>query len=101
MISPEFIVALCIIPGDLRPCISRNTHPREIHCFFFSFLASTIKERSGALMKLQKGRAQLAAVDRVAEGEGNVGTEGSGAGAGDWRLKAHFTETPSAPFVKT
>lgn len=48
---------------------------------FFSFLASTIKERSGALMKLQKGRAQLAAVDRVAEGEGNVGTEGSGAGA--------------------
>lgn len=35
MISSGFIVALCIIPGDLRPCISRNTHPREIHCFFF------------------------------------------------------------------
>lgn len=52
-------------------------------------------------MKLQKGRAQLAAVDRVAEGEGDVGAECSGAGAGDWRLKAHFTETPSAPFVKT
>lgn len=75
--------------------------PSRDPLFFFSFLASTIKERSGALMKLQKGRAQLAAVDRVAEGEGNVGTEGSGAGAGDWRLKAHFTETPSAPFVKT
>lgn len=38
MISPEFIVALCITPGDLRPCISRNTHPWAIHCFFFSLL---------------------------------------------------------------
>lgn len=52
-------------------------------------------------MKLQKCRAQLAAVDRVAVGKGNVGTKGDRARAGDWRLKEHFTQTPSAAFVKT
>lgn len=52
-------------------------------------------------MKLQTCRAQLAAVDRVAEGKGDAGTKGNGAGTGGWRLKAHFTPTPSAAFVQT
>lgn len=86
---------------DLRPCISRTTHPWETHCFFVFFSCLHHKKLSGSLMKLQKCCAQLAVVDRVAEGKGDVGTEGNRAGAGDWRLKAHFTETPSAAFVKT
>lgn len=51
-------------------------------------------------MKLRQGNAQLAAVDRVAEGKGDVGTK-VWDGVEGWRLKAHFTETPSAAFVKT
>lgn len=73
MISSGFIVCLVCYSPDLRPRISRNTHSQEIHSFCLHR-----KRMIGGFDEIAKGRAQLAAVDRVAEGVGMWGAEVAG-----------------------